>query len=197
MRRSDGRNVRNRADRWASHPPGGGTIGAMRAPRLPRRPRALARAAALPLAAALLLGTTACSGGSDEGSGAGADAAASSAPSPSTTVRSVPSEGPLDADQACAAMYVSGDEQLERRVGQALLDVKEGLSSETAMQMHTVGTELGELQTRVPEEFAAALEKVRVPFVQLQTELDAASSTSVELDVASATEGLKEYRALC
>jgi hypothetical protein len=109
----------------------------------------------------------------------------------------VPAEGPLDRDQACAAMYVSGEKPLERRVGDALVGASENFDVSAADTMHALAIELGRLEERMPEDMSAALAKVRVPFVQMQEHIDDASAETIELDIASATEGLKELRALC
>jgi hypothetical protein len=159
---------------------------------------ALSRSAAVVagvLCAALL---TACSGGADEpddptpsatsSTGAGADATDGTA-SPDET---------LTAQQACAAMYVDGDEPLERRVVAALVGISEdGAGTETVSTMTAVGIELGSLSVTVPPEFEGAVDAVRVPFLQLQENLDTGTEESVDLDVASAREGLTEYRELC
>ena len=117
---------------------------------------------------------------------------------PSVSARStVPVEGPLDRDQSCAVMYVSGDTPLERRIGNALVGASENFDVAAADTMHALAVELGQLEARVPDDHAAALAKVRVPFTQLQEHLDAASGENVEIDIQSATEGLKEFRALC
>ncbi|PZR51784.1 hypothetical protein DNL40_15050 [Xylanimonas oleitrophica] len=155
----------------------------------PARTRRL-RAAAAPVAALLALGLAACTGTDDE-------AAPTPSGTPSVSVTAVPSHGPLDAAQACAAMYLTGDAPLERRVGQAIVGVSGGLTDETASNAYDVDQDLAQLQGRVPEEFSAALDKVRVPFTQLRTAIDAGTQQDVQLDVASTTEGLKEYRALC
>jgi hypothetical protein len=94
-------------------------------------------------------------------------------------------------------MYLDGEPPLERRVGDALVDVSERFDTESASAMHGLAQELGELQERAPDEFAGALERVRVPFVQLQEHVDTGGGEAVELDVQSAVDGLKEYRALC
>lgn len=153
--------------------------------------------AALPLAlgAGLVVGMVAgCSDSSvDEPA---AVATPSSTPSVSAG-STVPAQGPLDHDQACAAMYVSGDQPLERRIGEALVGANENFDVSAADRMHAMAVELGRLEERVPDDLAAALAKVRVPFTQMQEHLDAASGESVQLDIASATDGLKEFRAIC
>jgi hypothetical protein len=143
--------------------------------------------------AAGALGRAGCSGAADTPAASPAPSASPSATHGST----VPDAGPLDRDQACAAMYVSGDEPLEQRVGDALVDASEGFDTSAAAEMHDLARDLGRLQDRVPDDLAAALEKVRVPFVQMQEHLDTDGAGSIELDVASAVAGLKEYRTLC
>jgi hypothetical protein len=128
------------------------------------------------------------------------DAGASASPSGSTSA--APSarpdpDAPLDADQACAAMYVDNDKTLEERIGTALVGASDGLDGQSADQMHATAVELGRLESRVPDEFRGPVEKIRVPFLQLQKTLDQAEGEQVELDVASTVEGLKEYRTLC
>ena len=94
-------------------------------------------------------------------------------------------------------MYVKGDRTLEERIGTALVGASDGLDGTSADQMHAMASELGRLESRVPEEFQGAVEKIRVPFLQLQEALDLGSGDQVDLDVASTVEGLKEYRTLC
>lgn len=151
------------------------------------------------LCAALL---TACSGGSDET----ADPTPSATPSASSssTAGADETDGTASPDetltlqQACAAMYVDGGEPLERRVVDALVAISEdGAGTETVGTMTAVGIELGSLSVTVPSELEGAVEKARVPFLQLQENLDTGTEESVELDVASAREGLTEYRELC
>jgi hypothetical protein len=103
----------------------------------------------------------------------------------------------LNANQACAAMYVDGDKTLEERIGTALVGASDGLDGTAADQMHAMAMELGRLEPRVPEEFQGPLEKIRVPFLQLQEALDLAEGGQVELDIASTVAGLKEYEKLC
>jgi hypothetical protein len=165
-----------------------------------RRSWPRARAALLVVGALAVAG---CTGGAGDGGGAAPSpsaAAPSSTPSASasgTAGAAVPAEGPLDRDQACAAMYLEGEPPLERRVGDALVDVSERFDTESASAMHRLAQELGELHERTPGEFAGALERVRVPFVQLQEHVDTGGGETVELDVQSAVDGLKQYRALC
>lgn len=147
---------------------------------------------ALVAAAATLVLLTGCSGGGEPEASA----------SPSESVSASPSanpdpDAPLDANQACAAMYVHGDETLEERIGTALVGASDGLDVAAADQMHALAVELGRLESRVPEEFQGPVEKIRVPFLQLQEGLDLADSTQIELDVASTVEGLKEFEQLC
>ncbi|WP_158068930.1 hypothetical protein [Cellulosimicrobium sp. CUA-896] len=49
----------------------------------------------------------------------------------------------------------------------------------------------------MPDELTDAVAAVRVPFLQLQENLDAGTEPTVELDVASAHEGLTAYRETC
>ncbi|WP_041294739.1 hypothetical protein [Isoptericola variabilis] len=150
-----------------------------------------ARAGALLATGVLVL--AGCTGQADDPS-----AAATPSATPSVATGSpVPDDGPLDRDQACAAMYVDGGTPLERRVGDALLDVSESFDTAAAAEMHDLARDLGRLQERVPDEFGAALDQVRVPFVQMQEHLDTGGDGSVDLDVASAVDGLKQYRELC
>ena len=163
------------------------------------RPRRASRAA-LPLVLAAGLVTGVLAGCTDDGgTEPGAETTPSSTPSstPSASAGTVPAEGPLDRDQACAAMYVSGEKPLERRVGDALVGASENFDVSAADTMHALAIELGRLEERMPEDMSAALAKVRVPFVQMQEHIDDASAETIELDIASATEGLKELRALC
>ena len=149
-----------------------------------RARRALATAAA---ALVLLAGCT-------------AEGGAGGTPSDGATVTASPKpdlDAPLDANQACSAMYVKGDRTLEERIGTALVGASDGLDGTSADQMHAMASELGRLESRVPEEFQGAVEKIRVPFLQLQEALDLGSGDQVDLDVASTVEGLKEYRTLC
>jgi hypothetical protein len=129
-----------------------------------------------------------------------ADAGASASPSGSTSA--APSakpdpDAPLDANQACAAMYVDNDKTLEERIGTALVGASDGLDAASADQMHAMAIELGRLERRVPEQFKSPVEKIRAPFLQLQETLDLAETSQVELDIASTVEGLKEYEKLC
>ncbi len=151
--------------------------------------------AALAAAGALVL--AACSGQQDDPATASTPSATPSASGSSASGSSVPDDGPLDRDQACAAMYVSGETPLEKRVGEALVDATEGFDTSVAAEMNDLARDLGRLQERVPEEFVAPLEQVRVPFLQMQEHIDSGAGQSVELDVAPAVEGLKAYRALC
>ncbi len=132
----------------------------------------------------------------DGGADAGASASPSGSASVSSSARPDP-DAPLDANQACAAMYVDDDKTLEERIGTALVGASDGLDGQAADQMHATAMELGRLEPRVPEEFRGPVEKIRVPFLQLQEVLDQAEGEQVELDVASTVEGLKEYRELC
>lgn len=135
-----------------------------------------------------------CSGGGE------ADAGASAPPSGSASATASPRPdpgAPLDANEACAAMYVKGDKTLEERIGTALVGASEGLDGTSADQMHAMAMELGRLESRVPEEFQGPVEQIRVPFLQLQEELDLGTGAEIELDVASTVEGLKEYQKLC
>ncbi len=154
------------------------------------RARFAATVAAVATGALML---AACAGPEDAPAAGPAPSASPSASQGST----VPDAGPLDRDQACAAMYVSGEPPLERRVGDALVDASEGFDTAAAAEMHDLARDLGRLQERVPDDLASALDKVRVPFVQMQEHLDTGGSGSIELDVASAVAGLKEYRTLC
>ncbi|WP_191828405.1 hypothetical protein [Cellulosimicrobium arenosum] len=147
--------------------------------------RAVATALAASLSVVLL---AACSPDDDEPQGPAASGTASGTTDP---------DEPLTAKDACAAMYIEGDPPLERAVGDALVGVSEGLDQDGAAEMTTVGIRLGSLSTKVPAEFDDAVAQVRVPFLQLQTALDAGTEQSVDLDVASAREGLVAYRALC
>lgn len=136
------------------------------------------------------------------GCSAGGEPDAEASGSPSGSVSASPSanpdpDAPLDTNQACAAMYVHGDPTLEERIGTALVGASDGLDGTAADQMHAMAVELGRLESRVPEEFQGPVEKIRVPFLQLQEGLDLAESTQIELDVASTVEGLKEFEQLC
>lgn len=158
---------------------------------------AMVRPARLAVATVTLLLLAGCSTG---GTGAGADAGESATPSGSASTPAATStdrDAPLDANQACAAMYVTGDKTLEERIGTALVGASDGLEPSSADQMHAIAIELGRLGPRVPEEFQGPVEKVRVPFLQLQKALDDGTEEATELDVASTVEGLKEYEALC
>lgn len=148
--------------------------------------------------AAVLAGALVVAGCSGQAGDQDADASTSQpSTTPSVSGSSVPDDGPLDRDQACAAMYVSGETPLEQRVGQALVDATEAFDASVAAEMNDLARDLGRLQERVPDEFVAPLEQVRVPFVQMQEHIDAGAGPSVELDVQPAVEGLKAYRALC
>jgi hypothetical protein len=155
--------------------------------------------AALLAAGALVL--AACSGQQDDPARVSWSSATPSAtPSvsgSSVSGSSVPDDGPLDRDQACAAMYVSGQTPLEKRVGEALVDATEGFDTSVAAEMNDLARDLGRLRDRVPDEFVRPLEQVRVPFLQMQEHIDSGAGQTVELDVATAVEGLKAYRALC
>lgn len=156
-------------------------------------PAGLRTRGALAAATAALLLLTGCSAD-------GADAGASATPSAGTSA--APSakpdrDAPLDANQACAAMYVEGDKSLEERIGTALVGASEELDGTSADQMHAIAIELGQLEQRVPEEFQGPVGKIRVPFLQLQEGLDLGAENRIELDVASTVEGLKEFEALC
>lgn len=143
---------------------------------------------------AVLLLLTGCTGEGEADAGASAPASGSASAAPSARPDS---DAPLDADQACAAMYVKGDKTLEERIGTALVGASDGLDGMSADQMHAMAIELGRLESRVPEEFQGPVEKIRVPFLQLQESLDRSTGEQVELDIASTVEGLKEYRKLC
>lgn len=153
-------------------------------------PRARGALAAVTAALLLLAGCTA--GGADGEADAGASASASGTPT-----QNPDPDAPLNANQACAAMYVDGDKTLEERIGTALVGVSDGFDVASADQMHAIAIELGRLGDRVPEEFQGPVEKVRVPFLQLQEGLDLAAENQIQLDVASTVEGLKEYEKLC
>ena len=135
-----------------------------------------------------------CSG--DGEAGAGASAPPSGSASATASAQPDP-DAPLDANQACAAMYVTGDKTLEERIGTALVGASDGLDGTSADQMHAMARELGRLESRVPEEFQGPVERIRVPFLQLQEELDLGTGAEIELDVASTVEGLKGYQKLC
>ena len=145
-------------------------------------------------ATAAIVVLTGCTGGGEADAGASGPTSGSVSAAPSTRPGT---NAPLDADQACAAMYVKGDKTLEERLGTALVGASDGLDGTSADQMHAMALELGRLESRVPEEFRGPVEKIRVPFLQLQEALDRATGEQVELDVASTVEGLKEYRELC
>lgn len=149
---------------------------------------------ALVTGAAALVVLNGCS--TDGAADAGASATPSSSASATASARPDP-DAPLDANEACAAMYVYGDKTLEERIGTALVGASDGLDGTSADQMHAMAMELGRLGSRVPEEFQGPVEQIRVPFLQLQEELDLATGAEVELDVASTVEGLKEYQKLC
>jgi hypothetical protein len=153
---------------------------------------------ALAAATAALLLLAGCSAGGD----ANGEVDAGASVTPSAGASAAPSakpdrEAPLDANQACAAMYVEGDKTLEERIGTALVGASDGLDGTSADQMHALAIELGQLEPRVPEEFQEPVDKIRVPFLQLQEALDLGAAKQVELDVASTVEGLKEYEKLC
>jgi hypothetical protein len=156
-------------------------------------PRATRARGALAAATLLLVVLAGCSAGEDPA----ADGGASATPSGSVTATADDRDAPLDADEACAAMYVKGDKTLEERIGTALVGASDGLDAAAADQMHAIAVELGRLESRVPEEFQGPVQKVRVPFLQLQKALDDGTQEQTELDVASTVEGLKEYQALC
>jgi hypothetical protein len=146
------------------------------------------------VAGGLALALAGCSGSGEDTAGA--------TPTPSSTPTTsegatVPDDGPLDRDQACAAMFVSGETTLEKRIGDTLVEASQTFDPSVADQMHVVALELGDLEQRVPDDFAPAVQKLRVPFTQMQEHLDAATGDSVQLDVGSAADGLEEYRALC
>jgi len=151
-----------------------------------------ARGALLAAVALVLLAGCSPDGGADAGASASPSGSTSAAPSAKPDP-----DAPMDANQACAAMYVDNDKTLEERIGTALVGASDGLDGQAADQMHAIAMELGRLETRVPEEFGGPVEKIRVPFLQLQKSLDLAEDEQVELDVASTVEGLKEYRELC
>jgi len=153
-------------------------------------------------AAALLLTLTACTG--DGEPDAEASASPSGSPSATTSQRADQGAGtdaPLNANQACAAMYVEehGAEgaTLEERIGDALVGAAGGLTGTSADEMHALAVELGRLETRVPEEFREPVQQVRVPFLQLQEGLDLGAEQQIELDIASTVEGLKAFEKLC
>jgi hypothetical protein len=161
-------------------------------------PSGLRARGALAVAAAALLLLAGCS--ADGGPDGEADAGASPTPSAgvSGAASATPDPGaPLTVNQACAAMYVQGDKTLEERIGTALVGVSDGLDGTSADQMHAIAVELGRLESRLPEEFQGPVEKIRVPFLQLQEALDLGATEQVDLDVASTVEGLKEYEKLC
>jgi hypothetical protein len=146
------------------------------------------------VAGATLVVLSGCSADGNVDAGAGAPPSGSA----SATASAQPDpDAALDANQACAAMYVKGDKTLEERIGTALVGASDGLDGASADQMHAIAMELGRLESRVPEEFKDPVEQIRVPFLQLQEELDLATGAQVELDVASTVEGLKEFQKLC
>ncbi|MCP2263468.1 hypothetical protein APR03_000799 [Promicromonospora thailandica] len=148
---------------------------------------------------AVVLLLAACSGGGAADDGASA-APSGSATSPEPAGSPADPDAPLDANQACAAMYVDADGQgrtLEERVGAALVGASKELTGTSADEMHALAVELGRLETRVPEEFRAPVEQVRVPFLQLQEGLDLGADQEIELDIASTVEGLKAFEELC
>jgi hypothetical protein len=151
-----------------------------------------ARGALVAVAALVLLAGCSADGDVDAGASASPSSSASAAPSTKPD-----RDAPLNANQACAAMYVDGDKTLEERIGTALVGASDGLDGTVADQMHAMAMELGRLEPRVPEEFQGPLEKIRVPFLQLQEALDLAEGGQVELDIASTVAGLKEYEKLC
>ena len=146
--------------------------------------------------AATLVLLAGCSAGTEGGADAEASASPSGSASAAPTESSDP-DAPLTANQACAAMYVDGDKTLEERIGAALIGASDGLDVAAADQMHAIAVELGRLEPRVPEEFQGPVEKVRVPFLQLQESLDLGTEKQIELDVASTVEGLKQFQKLC
>lgn len=160
---------------------------------------AMVRPAPLAVAAAtLLLLLSGCSADGADGAGPEADGGATTTPSGSASATtSSDLDAPLDANEACSAMYVRGDKTLEERIGIALVGASDGLDAASADQMHAMALELGRLGERVPEEFQGPVEKMRVPFLQLQKALDAGTQDQTELDIASTVEGLKEYAKLC
>ncbi|WP_265520288.1 hypothetical protein [Oerskovia flava] len=105
--------------------------------------------------------------------------------------------GPLTAQQVCAELYVGGGEPLEEEVGNALVAASKGMDQVVAGQMTAVGVQLRTLETNAPDEFTAAIQQVRVPFVQLQEHFDMGGSDTVELDIGSARAGLGDLRGLC
>lgn len=157
-------------------------------------PRATRARGALAAATLLLVVLAGCSAG---GGDPAADGGASATPSAAATATADDRDAPLDTNEACAAMYVKGDKTLEERIGTALVGASDGLDATAADQMHAIAVELGRLESRVPEEFQGPVQKVRVPFLQLQKSLDDGTQEQIELDVASTVEGLKEYQALC
>jgi hypothetical protein len=161
-----------------------------RTPAPSRRVRTAGAAAGL--LCALLLG--ACSGQDADEPG----------PAPSGPGTTTPDAGgtpdpdaPLTVREACVRMYVEGEDPLEGRVVAALVGISEGADTDSVRAMTAVGIELGSLSARAPEELAGAVDKVRVPFLQLQENLDTGTEESVDLDIASAREGLTELRAAC
>lgn len=166
------------------------------------RPVSTPARGALAVAATALLLLTACS--ADDAADAGASATPSDGASASPSAQA-DRDAPLDANQACAAMYVEGADTggaagggtLEERIGTALVGASEGFGGTSADQMHALAVELGRLESRVPEKFQEPVEQIRVPFLQLQEGLDLGTEQEIELDVASTVEGLKAYEKLC
>lgn len=162
------------------------------------RPVSTPARGALAVAATALLLLTACS--ADDAADAGASATPSDGAS-ATPSAQAGRDAPLDANQACAEMYVegadTGDGTLEERIGTALVGASEGFGGTSADQMHALAVELGRLESRVPEKFQEPVEQIRVPFLQLQEGLDLGTEQEIELDVASTVEGLKAYEKLC
>ncbi|OLT50981.1 hypothetical protein [Cellulosimicrobium sp. CUA-896] len=106
-----------------------------------------ARPAAAVLGVLLL---AACSGGGDDA----ADPTPSGTPTSTATQdagdggdgsdgNTASPDAVLTLQEACTAMYVDGDEPLERRVVAALVDVSEGADTESVSAMTAVGIELG------------------------------------------------------
>ena len=165
----------------------------MTVPTSLRRARATRPAAAVAAGALCVALLTACTGGSDdpaEPAPSGTTATSDSTPTDGAT------DGTLTAQETCTTMYVDGDEPLERRVVSALVGISKGTDTDTVGSMTAVGIELGALSAKAPEEFSAAIAKVREPFLQLQENLDAGTEETV-LDIRSAHEGLSEMRELC
>ncbi|WP_036962676.1 hypothetical protein [Promicromonospora kroppenstedtii] len=157
-------------------------------------PRATRARGALAAAALLLVVLAGCSA---DGEDPAADGGTGATQSGGATATADDRDAPLDVNEACAAMYVKGDKTLEERIGTALVGASDGLDAAAADQMHAIAVELGRLESHVPEEFQGPVQKVRVPFLQLQKSLDDGTQEQIELDVASTVEGLKEYQALC